>query len=515
MPVDVVTPVVWSRMRFDPTASGGLLEAWLDAHLRPLAPDEPSASALLQTGALTVGTTELRFRTGTDGWVADSTKGPADATRWRTVTRASIRNDEIFLEYGIACFDAEARKLEHLGPVPGFLRDLCVSQKAELRAAFPPTGELFEVEADGVPAVIDALFSGERVESVLFVSEQKSTGRPLVEAARLAAALTGQVSVVLLKSTATWSFAEHFQKLGAPRELGVCFDGAARLYLPGLVREAPLRNHPLFLSRALETTRGDRTEWLALRTLERHLGATVPPRAFIAVEQQERQARQASTRRLLAGASNTDDTDAAQALVNAFKRQLEAAEKEREEWLAEVERLEAKVLALEKAEGEAPLDDAGRTLAAMRAADRRKLEHLEQALQALQGFYGDRVDILDSAWKSAREARAFTRPDKAFELMRTLATQYWELVQQGGDAAAKGAFTEATFSSRESETVESRPAARALRTFLVRGEPVTMWKHLKIGTKDSVAETWRLHFVFDAERRKVVIGHCGKHLDFD
>lgn len=41
-----------------------------------------------------------------------------------------------------------------------------------------------------------------------------------------------------------------------------------------------------------------------------------------------------------------------------------------------------------------------------------------------------------------------------------------------------------------------------------------MWKHLKIGVKDSITETWRCHFEFDADEKKVVIGHCGRHLDF-
>jgi hypothetical protein len=40
-----------------------------------------------------------------------------------------------------------------------------------------------------------------------------------------------------------------------------------------------------------------------------------------------------------------------------------------------------------------------------------------------------------------------------------------------------------------------------------------MMKHLKIGVKDSVAETLRIHFEWDDGDRKIIIGHCGSHLD--
>lgn len=41
-----------------------------------------------------------------------------------------------------------------------------------------------------------------------------------------------------------------------------------------------------------------------------------------------------------------------------------------------------------------------------------------------------------------------------------------------------------------------------------------MEQHLKIGVKDSPAEALRIHFAWVADERKIVIGHCGPHLDF-
>ena len=42
---------------------------------------------------------------------------------------------------------------------------------------------------------------------------------------------------------------------------------------------------------------------------------------------------------------------------------------------------------------------------------------LEQTLVIIEGLYPDRIIVLDSAWKSARDAIRFSKPRKAFELL--------------------------------------------------------------------------------------------------
>lgn len=138
---------------------------------------------------------------------------------------------------------------------------------------------------------------------------------------------------------------------------------------------------------------------------------------------------------------------------------------------------------------------------------------LADALKVVTLLFPDRVIVLDSAWKSAKDAEAFTDPRKAFELLHTLCKQYWEAMVAGqSDAVAREAFGRA-FSAKESETVEKNKKARSLRTFVYKGKPTEMMMHLRIGVKDSVAVTFRAHFEWDGVDKKVVIGHCGKHLD--
>jgi hypothetical protein len=54
-------------------------------------------------------------------------------------------------------------------------------------------------------------------------------------------------------------------------------------------------------------------------------------------------------------------------------------------------------------------------------------------------------------------------------------------------------------------------AMRCQRTFAYEGEQIEMFRHLKIGTDDNVAKTIRVHFHWDADRKRIVIAYCGEH----
>jgi len=140
---------------------------------------------------------------------------------------------------------------------------------------------------------------------------------------------------------------------------------------------------------------------------------------------------------------------------------------------------------------------------------------LEDALKVLSLVFADRLTILDSAWKSARAADNFKYPRRAFALMQTLCDGYWALLNDGkGDNEAKGVFGQKSFAANESKTARDNKRAQSLRTFSHRGKPVEMMKHLKIGApSEGTAETWRCHFEWDSVDRRIVMGHCGKHLD--
>jgi hypothetical protein len=139
---------------------------------------------------------------------------------------------------------------------------------------------------------------------------------------------------------------------------------------------------------------------------------------------------------------------------------------------------------------------------------------LEQALTLTGCLYPERIVVLDSAISSAREADGghFMHAKKAYELLTRLACDYWDLMADGGTTQqAKSVFTAANYSATENWL---SPEGKRLRTFIYKGQPIRMDMHLRYGVKDSKVTTLRIHYEWVPEDRKLVIGHCGKHLDF-
>lgn len=137
----------------------------------------------------------------------------------------------------------------------------------------------------------------------------------------------------------------------------------------------------------------------------------------------------------------------------------------------------------------------------------------EQSLTIIRTLFPDRIVVLDSALSSARESESFRYGKKAFDLLWKLANNYWPAVAGGGgDAEGRKAFGQNAYAQNEASALSNDGKRR--RTFEYKGQDILMEKHLKIGVKDSVAETLRVHFEWVGADRAIVIGHCGKHLDF-
>jgi len=133
-------------------------------------------------------------------------------------------------------------------------------------------------------------------------------------------------------------------------------------------------------------------------------------------------------------------------------------------------------------------------------------------LEMIASTYGDRCIVLDSAYESAQVLGSFIYGRKLLDLLRRLVTEYRSKLVEGGDSKAKQVFGKNEFAATESETVMSNKAMRRARMFEYRGQLVEMFRHLKVNVEDDVTKTIRVHFYWDADRSKIVIGYCGPHL---
>ncbi|MAL02216.1 MAG: hypothetical protein CL536_08770 [Alcaligenaceae bacterium] len=140
---------------------------------------------------------------------------------------------------------------------------------------------------------------------------------------------------------------------------------------------------------------------------------------------------------------------------------------------------------------------------------------LQQTVDLIATLYADRIKFLESSKNSAKESDrgGFRQGTKAFELLHKLVTEYWQQLADGkSDQQAKAVFGQNTYSANEASALSNDGKRR--RTFSYRGRDFLMEKHLKHGVKDSLAETLRIHFEWVAAEKKIIVGHCGKHLDF-
>jgi hypothetical protein len=138
---------------------------------------------------------------------------------------------------------------------------------------------------------------------------------------------------------------------------------------------------------------------------------------------------------------------------------------------------------------------------------------LFEALSLVGALYPDRVIILESAMASAKESdkAMFEYGPRAYELLSRLAGDYWQtLIDGGSDQQAKEVFGQNIYTAKEGRLSAN---GLSLRTFSYRGKAMFMEKHLRYGIKDSAATTLRIHFEWIADEGKIVIGHCGKHLN--
>jgi hypothetical protein len=144
---------------------------------------------------------------------------------------------------------------------------------------------------------------------------------------------------------------------------------------------------------------------------------------------------------------------------------------------------------------------------------------LTEVLQRARTEYHNKIIILDSAMKSARQS-TFRPPTRVWEIILALVEKYDHILQrsnQNKSVNLQESLRETTAASvLDISNKESKPTMDAFgeqRRFRYKKRNIEMQTHIKIGTQHDQSKTLRLYFCFDKETKKFIIGHCGKHLD--
>lgn len=135
-----------------------------------------------------------------------------------------------------------------------------------------------------------------------------------------------------------------------------------------------------------------------------------------------------------------------------------------------------------------------------------------EALEVLGLLFPAKVTVLPSALKSAGRSEVFRDRRGAFDLLWRLATAYRDALASGkGDNEARRVFSASEFAPTDGARGER---ARDMRRFEYKGDSREFQKHLRLGVKESPAETLRIYFDYDSAEKKVVIAYCGPHLRY-
>lgn len=134
-----------------------------------------------------------------------------------------------------------------------------------------------------------------------------------------------------------------------------------------------------------------------------------------------------------------------------------------------------------------------------------------ECIEAIAQAFGDRCVVLDTARSSAEQMALFRHGRKLLQLLLTLVSEYRDQLMNGGDAEARRLFGN-NYAAKESSTVNGNPELRRHRIFRHEDRDIEMFQHLKIGAKADQRQTIRVHFAWDGGSKRILIGHCGKHL---
>jgi hypothetical protein len=361
------------------------------------------------------------------------------------------------------------------------------------------------VTAGSIPAMVDLLLS-ERTLPAVVITASPRNNRPIVDANRIADTLAG-LSHVFVVGSANATFALT-DALGKQRSV---FQGAVRLYWPGLsTSDSPYR-HPLWLPGTLERdlSAGRRFHEFLFRKLAPITTLRTP---IASLESHIRQAleaqRRAEVERLRTEARST-------ALDPEWQQELERAWRAEEHLTAdsellatEVERLSTELAAaqqniVELSVGIRRTDEF--PTAAPEPSARTVREAVDQAAASCEHLV-----FLPEAFDSAGQS-PYRQPDKVRESLIKLgdvaASYHAGSLSSGIKEASRAAGLQ--FAGDISQTAKGKHRRDYERTYNSR--KIMLGPHLVLG-KGSPDTCLRIYFYIDEDLRAFVVGHVGRHL---
>ncbi len=132
-------------------------------------------------------------------------------------------------------------------------------------------------------------------------------------------------------------------------------------------------------------------------------------------------------------------------------------------------------------------------------------------LAYLQVTSGDRVEILESAWKSAKASEKFAYSERMLDLLDTLVNPYFDSLAAGNPDSVSRELLGGAYVAKESDATSNCGKMRAQREFSYQGQRMYFERHLRVGSGIGNQVCMRIYFqIIDS---KIVIAYAGEHLE--
>ena len=357
---------------------------------------------------------------------------------------------------------------------------------------------------------------------IVYVSREQNSERFLVEPARLARNLAGMARVYMAENTELNEELEIFLESNFR-----CGNGMVRVYQPNIRFDLPgdYRRHRFFPRAYIIDRSTFHTEKIIVKGLARRSLTTFPNMVATLddVFSRAREARLSSLRAEVESAAGQRE------MIDLFTEELKkietrtrVLEDENRMLAAQREELDDKVDRLEYENSiyqqrAATADSLDLKLRAQVEAVRNLAkfpENLSEIIKLLAGIYSDRIYFTKRALKSANGYPIDLCV--AWECLRSMATVLHDLYfnQQLTAREIAQQFKARTgydLGLFDSETTKNNEKLAALRQDTFEERSIDISAHVK--HRNSKPNLLRVHFYPHREKKLLIIGHCGDHLD--
>lgn len=399
---------------------------------------------------------------------------------------------------------------------PSVVRDILSELSAETDG-WVLTESAQEIHNAG--SLISLLYDENRRLPVVVGAPHSEDGVTAVDMGHLAGKISGAAHIVTINPNISWDLTHALGKQMS------CFEGATRIYMPGLTEETedPYQ-HPLWLA-----DHGSPRPALVFSIASRILPLGFVARTAKSAFPRFAEVRDAAARLAVAKRGGLSDGQKLTQEVETLKAELAAAREERATWESlaaeEQDRRLAAEAAQQRLESEnlrlaSKAEALGGRFAVQRSdvrivAPSRRLASYDDLEDWAEEVLGEAVRIHPQALKDCRKNGHMNMLERTARALIVIRDFVVPALREGGLARQELARTKlAELGMEDTNCFADRDAAKhhAEYSVMYEGQRQVLYDHIKYGNGYDNANQIRIYYFWDAARKSLVVGKMPSHL---